>query len=148
RSFYLSSQRRLYRLVPSEVAPWRSVQELHSTIIDYIPFLVRKGRICPRVSRMVLCTLSPSPISKEMAGSTFSVMGRKRCCLRAVACERRHRMTNNDHEREEAPRNDLSRRDLVVLSVAAGLAVAAGEASAAALKVVESNVEVETPEGK
>jgi carboxymethylenebutenolidase len=43
--------------------------------------------------------------------------------------------------------NTLSRRDFVALSVAAGLAASAGSASAAALPVVESNVEVKTPDG-
>lgn len=43
--------------------------------------------------------------------------------------------------------NDLSRREFVTLSVAAGLVVAGGSASAAGLPVVESNVEVKTPDG-
>ena len=46
----------------------------------------------------------------------------------------------------EAP-NDLSRREFVTMSVAASLAVAAGSASAAELPVVESNVQVKTPDG-
>src|SRR5436190_15029343 len=45
----------------------------------------------------------------------------------------------------EAP-TDLSRREFVTLSVAAGLAVAAGTASAAE-PVAETNVEVKTPDG-
>ena len=42
---------------------------------------------------------------------------------------------------------DLSRRDFVAMSIAAGLAAAAGSASAAGLQVVETNVEVKTPDG-
>ena len=43
--------------------------------------------------------------------------------------------------------SDLSRREFVALSVAAGLGVAAGSASAAPLPVVETNVQVTTPDG-
>jgi carboxymethylenebutenolidase len=46
----------------------------------------------------------------------------------------------------DAP-NELSRREFVTMSVAAGLAVAAGSASAAELPVLEKNVEVKTPDG-
>ena len=56
-------------------------------------------------------------------------------------------MTNKNHERNDAPLIDLSRRDFVALSLAAGLAAAAGSASAAELPVVEANVEVKTPDG-
>jgi carboxymethylenebutenolidase len=42
---------------------------------------------------------------------------------------------------------DLSRRDFVAMSIAAGLAAAAGSASAPGLQVVETNVEVKTPDG-
>lgn len=55
-------------------------------------------------------------------------------------------MSNRDHEKEEGPLGDLSRRDLVALSVAAGLA-AAGAASAAEPPVVETDVEIKTPDG-
>ena len=52
-----------------------------------------------------------------------------------------------DHnESTEAP-TDLSRRDFVAMSIAAGLAAAAGSSSAADLQVVETNVEVKTPDG-
>ena len=52
-----------------------------------------------------------------------------------------------DHnESAEAP-TDLSRRDFVAMSIAAGLAAAAGSSSAADLHVVETNVEVKTPDG-
>ncbi len=56
-------------------------------------------------------------------------------------------MTNKDHEKQGPASNDLSRRDLVALSVAAGLAAATGAAGAAGLPVVEADVEVKTPDG-
>jgi carboxymethylenebutenolidase len=58
-------------------------------------------------------------------------------------------MTNDekDHTTDEAPLRDLSRRDFVAMSVAAGLAAATGAASAADLPVVETSVEIKTPEG-
>ncbi len=56
-------------------------------------------------------------------------------------------MTKKDHNSEEAPSTDLSRRDLVALSLAVGLATATGAASAAAREVVEADVEVKTPDG-
>ena len=43
--------------------------------------------------------------------------------------------------------SELPRRDFVALSVAAGLAAGAGTAAAAALEVVETDVEVKTPDG-
>ena len=43
--------------------------------------------------------------------------------------------------------SELSRRDFVTLSVAAGLAMAAGSASGAELPVVETAVQVKTPDG-
>ncbi len=43
--------------------------------------------------------------------------------------------------------NDPSRREFVAMSIAAGLAAAAGSASAAELPVVETTVEVKTPDG-
>src|SRR6202142_1881341 len=49
---------------------------------------------------------------------------------------------NNDTE----PR-DSSRRDFVAFSVAAGLAASAGSAEAAGLEVVETDVEIKTPDG-
>src|SRR6202051_980354 len=52
-----------------------------------------------------------------------------------------------EHERDDDSSSDLSRRDFVALSLAAGLAAAAGAASAAELPVVETNVEVKTPDG-
>src|SRR3979490_2434368 len=56
-------------------------------------------------------------------------------------------MTDIDQEREDAPLSDLSRRDFVALSLAAGLAAATASASAAELPVTETNVEVKTPDG-
>ena len=50
-------------------------------------------------------------------------------------------------EKDETSSSDLSRRDFVALSLAAGLAAAAGSASAAELPVTETNVEVKTPDG-
>ena len=43
--------------------------------------------------------------------------------------------------------SDLSRREFVTLSVAAGLAMAAGSASGADLPVVESSAQIKTPDG-
>jgi carboxymethylenebutenolidase len=50
--------------------------------------------------------------------------------------------TNNDELS-----SDLARRDFVALGVAAGLAASAGTAAAASLEVVETNVEIKTPDG-
>jgi carboxymethylenebutenolidase len=44
-------------------------------------------------------------------------------------------------------KQDLSRRDFVALSIAAGVAAASGSASAAELPVTETNVQVKTPDG-
>src|SRR5712692_5751215 len=52
-----------------------------------------------------------------------------------------------DPERNDESSGDLTRRDFVTLSLAAGLAAAAGSASAAELPVVEANVEIKTPDG-
>ncbi|MGA2715528.1 MAG: dienelactone hydrolase family protein [Bryobacteraceae bacterium] len=53
-----------------------------------------------------------------------------------------------DEKQNEKNNNDLARRDFVALSVAAGLtAAAAGSASAKDLEVVETMVEVKTPDG-
>jgi len=43
--------------------------------------------------------------------------------------------------------NDLPRREFVGMSVAAGLAATAGSAGAASLEVVETDVEIKTPDG-
>ena len=56
-----------------------------------------------------------------------------------------------DERQEQDPKNEspneLSRREFVAMSVAAGLAAAAGSASAAELPVTENNVQVKTPDG-
>src|SRR5438105_10655488 len=52
-----------------------------------------------------------------------------------------------DHDESAEAPTDLSRRDFVAMSIAAGLAAAAGSSSAAELQVVETNVEVKTPDG-
>jgi carboxymethylenebutenolidase len=61
-------------------------------------------------------------------------------------------MTNKGHEGKdhpggETPQSDMSRRDLAVLSLAAGLAAATGSVWAAEAPIVETNVEVKTPDG-
>ena len=52
-----------------------------------------------------------------------------------------------DPQDNDSSVSDLSRRDFVAWSVAAGLAAATGSASAAGLPVVETNVMVKTPDG-
>src|SRR5690349_11268798 len=50
-------------------------------------------------------------------------------------------------QKDDAPAGDLARRDFVALSVAAGVAALADSATAAALDVVETDVEIKTPDG-
>ena len=52
-----------------------------------------------------------------------------------------------DHQDNDKPVSDLSRRDFVAFSLAAGVAAATGSASAAELPVVETNVQVKTSDG-
>jgi carboxymethylenebutenolidase len=52
-----------------------------------------------------------------------------------------------DHEANDDSARDLSRRDFVAMSLAAGLAAAATSASAAELPVVDTNVDIKTPDG-
>jgi carboxymethylenebutenolidase len=52
-----------------------------------------------------------------------------------------------DVEKHVATSSEVSRREFVALSVAVGLGVAAGSVSAAALPVIETNVQVTTPDG-
>jgi carboxymethylenebutenolidase len=53
-----------------------------------------------------------------------------------------------DQKKNESQSSDIARRDFVALSVAAaGLAATAGSASAAGLEVVETDVEIKTPDG-
>jgi len=58
-------------------------------------------------------------------------------------------MSNQKRGPEEhaASSRDVTRRDFVAMSVAAGIAAAAGPAAAAELPVVEKNVEIEMPDG-
>src|SRR5580700_11150697 len=51
-----------------------------------------------------------------------------------------------DHKDNDELLSDLPRRDFVAMSVAAGL-TAAGSAAAAGLEVVETDVEIKTPDG-
>jgi len=52
-----------------------------------------------------------------------------------------------DLKSNEELSNDLPRREFVALGVAAGLAATAGTATAAGLDVVETNVDIKTPDG-
>ena len=52
----------------------------------------------------------------------------------------------NPENRDEAA-SDLSRREFVAISLGVGLAASSGVSSAAALDVVEANVQVKTPDG-
>src|SRR5438876_8035910 len=54
--------------------------------------------------------------------------------------------TKNSEQETEAA-SEFSRRDFVALSVAAGIGAAAGRLSAAELPVVETSVEIKTPDG-
>jgi carboxymethylenebutenolidase len=56
-------------------------------------------------------------------------------------------MENQENQQKNATQpGDIARRDLVALSLAAGLAVTAGSA-AAAVDIVETDVEIKTPDG-
>ena len=50
-------------------------------------------------------------------------------------------------EKSNEVETDISRRDFIVVSVAAGLIAATSSASAAALPVVETDVMIKTPDG-
>ena len=52
-----------------------------------------------------------------------------------------------DPQEQDESSNELSRRDFVAMSIAAGIAAAAGGASAAELPVVETDVDIKTPDG-
>jgi carboxymethylenebutenolidase len=52
-----------------------------------------------------------------------------------------------DPQEQDESSNELSRRDFVAMSIAAGIAAAAGGASAAELPVVETEVDIKTPDG-
>jgi carboxymethylenebutenolidase len=51
------------------------------------------------------------------------------------------------NQKNDAPPADIARRDFVGLSVAAGLAATAGPAAAAGIELVETNVDIKTPDG-
>lgn len=51
------------------------------------------------------------------------------------------------HKPNDDDSSDLSRREFVTMSVAAGIIAAAGSASAAELPILETNVSVKTPDG-
>jgi len=53
----------------------------------------------------------------------------------------------SDEKQIHTENNELARRDFVALSVAAGIAAAAVPAAAAGLEVVETDVEIKTPDG-
>jgi len=53
----------------------------------------------------------------------------------------------DDQDPKDQSSGDVSRRDFVTLSIAAGLGLAAGSASGADLPVVETAVQVKTPDG-
>ncbi len=53
----------------------------------------------------------------------------------------------DDQDPKDLSSSDVSRRDFVTISLAAGIALAAGAVSEAALPVVETNVQVKTPDG-
>ena len=53
----------------------------------------------------------------------------------------------NDQNKNDTQSGDIARREFVAVSVAAGLAAAAGTASAAALDVLETDVTIKTPDG-
>ena len=50
-------------------------------------------------------------------------------------------------QKNDTQPGDIARRDFVALSVAAGLGATAGQAAAAGLDVVETNIEIKTPDG-
>src|SRR5258707_509326 len=52
-----------------------------------------------------------------------------------------------NQQKNDTQIGDIARRDLVAFSVAAGLAANAGSASAAGYDVVETDVEIKTPDG-
>src|SRR5579872_2600339 len=52
-----------------------------------------------------------------------------------------------NQQKNDVQSGDIARRDFVALSVTAGLAATAGPAAAAGHEVVETNVEIKTPDG-
>src|SRR5947209_8131810 len=87
----------------------------------------------------------PMPASCLSSRSFHWDISTTRCSI----SRRRPTMTDDRkrHRADDESSHDLSRRDFVALSVAASLAAATGAVSAAELPVVETNVEVKTPDG-
>lgn len=56
-------------------------------------------------------------------------------------------MEDTDKNQGDRPSTDLSRRDFVALSLAAGIAAATNDLAAAGFPVVEDNVTIKTPDG-
>ena len=56
-------------------------------------------------------------------------------------------MTTDKHDPESAQALNVSRRDFIACSIAAGLVAATGQSLAATLAVVETEVTVRTPDG-
>jgi carboxymethylenebutenolidase len=53
----------------------------------------------------------------------------------------------NGNQTDDRQSGEIARRDFVALSVAAGIGATAGSAAAAGLEIVETNVEIKTPDG-
>ena len=53
----------------------------------------------------------------------------------------------SDEKNTQDDQNDLSRRDFVAMSIAAGIVAASGSASAADMPVTEKDVDIKTPDG-
>src|SRR5258705_5155441 len=53
----------------------------------------------------------------------------------------------SDEKNKPEDQNELSRRDFVAMGIAAGIAAAAGSASAADMPVTEKDVDIKTPDG-
>jgi len=56
-------------------------------------------------------------------------------------------MTEERREHDQTIESEISRREFVAISLAAGVAAASGSASAADMPVTETNVQVKTPDG-
>jgi carboxymethylenebutenolidase len=56
-------------------------------------------------------------------------------------------MSTRDDEHDQQSQGEVSRRDFVTMSLAAGIAMAAGPAAAADLPVTEKDVQIKTPDG-
>ena len=54
---------------------------------------------------------------------------------------------DSKHQKNDGQSGEIGRRDFVAMSVTAGLAATAGSAAAASLDIVETDVEIKTPDG-